>query len=309
MEHNERTMTENPLIGQDSLFQIIRDSYDNIPHIFVTGPPGCGKTSFLYQALAMIQKEAPFSVDQILWLSSEKDRGIHTIREKVTEFCKRSARTPTSLRWVVIDDADSLPLISQQALRRPMEQYVHLTRFLFAGRHASHLIDPLRSRCLHLEMEPLSPVDLLPILASQYELPLTPQLQDFCIRNFIHLNETRSVLKILKSSIKKGYSLEESISILKDLLPLAKVHTASLLTALAKNAAVDAREAITQLFLNGYLLDDILLSIEHSIAVFPSTNPDIRYRILRFTMLGWISIQQGKEHWMDAMDIVGQVIS
>lgn len=302
-------MTDNPLIGQDALFQTIRDSYDNLPHIFVTGPSGCGKTSFLHQVIAMIQKEAPFEIDQILWLSSEKDRGIHTIREKVTEFCKRSARTPRSLRWVVIDDADSLPLISQQALRRPMEQYVHLTRFLFASRHVSHLIDPLRSRCLHLELEPLSPVDILPFFAKQYELPLTPALQDMCIRNFIGLGEMRSVLKLTKAMQNAETSYESIYTTLNTLIPTAKAHTTALLTAIAKKNASAARDAITQLYLNGYLLDDILLSIEHSIAVFPSTDPDIRYRILRFTMLGWIGIQQGKEHWMDAMDIVGQVFS
>jgi DNA polymerase III delta prime subunit len=302
-------MTENPLIGQDTLFQTIRDSYENLPHIFVTGPSGSGKTSFLHQVIAMIQKEAPFEIDQILWLSSEKDRGIHTIREKVTEFCKRSARTPKSLRWVIIDDADSLPLISQQALRRPMEQYVHLTRFLFASRHASHLIEPLRSRCLHLELEPLSPVDLLPFFAKQYKLTLTPQLQDYCVRNFISLNEMRVVFKLKKALEMKGISEESIFTSLISLIPTAKAHTNELLSAIANQDACAARSAITQLYLNGYLLDDILLSIEHSIAVFPSTNPDIRYRVLRFTMLGWISIQQGKEHWMDAMDIIGQVFS
>lgn len=302
-------MTDNPLIGQDALFQSIRESYDNLPHIFVTGPSGCGKTSFLYQVIGMIQKEAPFEIDQILWLSSEKDRGIHTIREKVTEFCKRSARTPTSLRWVVIDDADSLPLISQQALRRPMEQYVHLTRFLFASRHASHLIDPLRSRCLHLELEPLSPIDILPFFAKQYEVPFTTKLQDFCLRNFIGLGEMRSILKLTKAMQKAGTSYESIYATLNTLIPTAKAHTTELLTAMAKKNASAARDAITQLYLHGYLLDDILLSVEYSIAVFPSTDPDIRYRILRFTMLGWISIQQGKEHWMDAMDIVGQVFS
>ncbi len=54
-------------------------------------------------------------------------------------------------------------------------------------------------------------------------------------------------------------------------------------------------------------MDDILLGIEKGIGLFPSINPDIRFTILHFTMLGWISIQQGKEHWLDAMDIVSAI--
>jgi hypothetical protein len=61
--------------------------------------------------------------------------------------------------------------------------------------------------------------------------------------------------------------------------------------------------------LNGYLLDDILLAIEKSITLFPNTDPSVRFTITQFTMLGWISIQQGKEHWMDTMDIVEQVLA
>jgi DNA polymerase III delta prime subunit len=297
-----------PLIGQDALFQTIRQSLDNLPHIFVTGPPGCGKTTFLQHLLHMLSTEAPFQIDQVLLLSSEKDRGIHTIREKVNDFCKRSARTPTSLRFIIIDDADSLPLISQQALRRPMETYNHLTRFLFASRYPSHLIEALRSRCLHLELEPMSPTDILPQFAKENNLPLTPEFQDFCIRNYTSLGNFRSLCKLMKG-LQTKYGSEDPMKHLKTILPTAKVHTERLIHALATNNASQVRNTITQFYLAGYLLDDILLSMEHSISVFPSVNPDIRYRTLRFIMLGWISIQQGKEHWMDTMDIVGQVLT
>jgi DNA polymerase III delta prime subunit len=116
------------LIGQHELFQNIRESFSNLPHIFVTGPPGSGKTTFLEDFIELCRKEAPFKIDSVLWLSSEKDRGIHTIRDKVNDFCKRTHKAPNMMRWIVVDDADTLPLISQQALRRPMEQFSHLTK-------------------------------------------------------------------------------------------------------------------------------------------------------------------------------------
>lgn len=296
------------LYGQDSIFQSIRESFNEMPHIFVTGPPGCGKSTFLEDLIDLIKAEAPFKVESVLWLSSEKDRGIHTIRDKVNDFCKRTHSQPNTLRWIVIDDADTLPLISQQALRRPMETFNHLTRFLFASRHSGNLIEPLRSRCLTLEIEPISPIDAVPLYMNKYDIPneCLEELKDFCIRNFIGIHEIKSILKIYKSYSLEG--VKKPLDALKTLLPSSTSFTNTLVNSIGNKDGNKIRESITGLYLNGYLLDDILLSIEKSISLFPSIDPTIRFRTLQFTMLGWISIQQGKEHWLDTMDIVEQVL-
>lgn len=296
------------LYGQDSIFQSIRESFNDMPHIFLTGPPGCGKSTFLEDLIELMKAEAPFKIESVLWLSSEKDRGIHTIRDKVNDFCKRTHSKPNTLRWIVIDDADTLPLISQQALRRPMETFNHLTRFLFASRYSGNLIEPLRSRCLTLEIEPISPIDAVPLYMKKYNIQeqYVEELKDFCIRNFIGIGEVKSVLKLYKSYCSLG--LENPIEKLKPLLPSSIVFTNTLIISLGNRDGCLIRESITNLYLHGYLLDDILLAVEKSISLFPSIDPVIRFRVLQFTMLGWISIQQGKEHWLDTMDLVEQVL-
>jgi len=301
---------QTQLFGQDILFQQIRESLHEIPHLFMTGPPGCGKTTFLHDFLALCRAEASFKIESVLYLSSEKDRGIHTIRDKVNDFCKRAHRGPNMLRWIVIDDADTLPLISQQALRRPMEQFSHLTRFIFASRHANHLIEPLRSRCLTLELEPICTMDAYPLFLTMCGISKenqTKELEHFVLRNFLKLHEVKSVLALYKAKLDEGLTSKEAIQSLQILLPNSHQFVNTLIHALSEEKVNDVRRAITQLYLAGYLLDDILLGIEKGIGLFPSINPDIRFRILHFTMLGWISIQQGKEHWLDAMDIVSSV--
>jgi len=296
------------LYGQDSIFQSIRESFNDMPHIFITGPPGSGKSTFLEDLIDLMKAEAPFQIESVLWLSSEKDRGIHTIRDKVNDFCKRTHSKPNVLRWIVIDDADTLPLISQQALRRPMETFNHLTRFLFASRHVGNLIDPLRSRCLTLEIEPISPIDAVPLYMTKYNIPSEAheELKNFCIRHFISIHEVKSIIKLYKAYSTSG--VQNPIDNLKTLLPSSTIYTNKLVNAIGDKDAELIRESITGLYLNGYLLDDILLSVEKSISLFPSIDPTVRFRVLQFTMLGWISIQQGKEHWLDTMDVVEQVL-
>jgi len=255
----------------------------------------------------MFKTEAPFNVESVLYLSSEKDRGIHTIRDKINDYCKRGHAKPNSLRFIVIDDADALPLISQQALRRPMETFAHLTRFLFASRSVSHMIEPLRSRCCSIEMEPISPIDAFPRFVELYRIPgLTTQsaVFDLCLRNFTSLHDMKCLLKLYNASITDGKTEEESLSMLRGLIPSSTTYITKLISALYNKRYVEIRNNLTSLYLNGYVLDDILLAIEKSISIFPSTSPENRYSILQFVMFGWISIQQGREHWMDAVDIL-----
>ena len=295
------------MFGQDALFQTIRDSYSNVPHLFITGPPGCGKTTFLEKCIHMFKTEAPFHVESVLYLSSEKDRGIHTIRDKINDYCKRGLAKPNSLRFIVIDDADALPLISQQALRRPMETFAHLTRFLFASRSVSHMIEPLRSRCCSIEMEPISPIDAFPRFVELYKIPnVTTEspVFDMCVRNFTSLHDMKCILKLYNSYVKDGNTEEQALSMLRGLIPSSTTFINKLINALYTKKYNDIRDNLTSLYLNGYVLDDILLAIEKAISIFPSTNPENRYSILQFVMFGWISIQQGREHWMDAVDIL-----
>jgi len=188
-----------------------------------------------------------------------------------------------------------------------METFNHLTRFLFASRHSGNLIEPLRSRCLTLELEPISPLDAFPLYSAMYNLPVIQDLMEFCIKHFISINEVKSIIRLYKSYLTE-LTHEEAMKRLHDILPTSVIYTTSLITALGRKRGDDIRSCITNLYLNGYLLDDILLAIEKSISLFPNTDPSVRFTITQFTMLGWISIQQGKEHWMDTMDIVEQIL-
>jgi replication factor C subunit 2/4 len=130
------------LIGQYEIEDVFNKILVDPPHIFITGSYGSGKTTLLKEFISKYYKDNNIknTDDWIMNLSSEKDRGILCVRKNVAEFVHHSAAKPGIYRWILIDDADSLPIISQQALRRPMETYSHTTRFFFISRHPSDLI-------------------------------------------------------------------------------------------------------------------------------------------------------------------------
>ncbi len=97
----------------------------------------------------------------ILSLNSVDDRGIGTVRGQLTEFVRRTRRYSQAKVWVWMDDADSVPVVSQQALRRILENYDSQARFLFVAAGPEPFIEPLQSRCVMLQFMPVNLVSYL----------------------------------------------------------------------------------------------------------------------------------------------------
>ena len=124
------------------------------------GPPGCGKTSmaraFIHAYLSNQGVPEAEHKHYILLLNSVDDRGIGTVRGQLTEFVRRTRRYPNAKAWVWMDDADSVPVVSQQALRRILENYEPHARFLFVAAGPEPFIEPLQSRCVMLQFMPVN---------------------------------------------------------------------------------------------------------------------------------------------------------
>jgi len=202
---------ERELIGQETIYTTLDSVMKDPPHLFLTGAFGYGKTSL---ALAFLKTYfQQFGIDStdpewVLSLSSDSDRGIHRVREGVAEFVRHSSLKPGIYRWILCDDSDTLPIVSQQALRRPMETHAHTTRFLFCSRHVSDLIAPLRSRCLHIEIETVSLHDVFDIFKEKLGIQryLRPKTEKFLM--IISLSP-RHLLQYLKCIVALGDDFKE----------------------------------------------------------------------------------------------------
>ena len=149
------------IVGQDNTISYLKGRLSDPPHIILWGPTGVGKTML---ANAWITKhlesqgvtKTADKTAMTLRLSSADDRGINAIRQKLTEFVRRVRPIKDALAWVLMDDADNLPVVTQQALRRILELHVSQCRFCFVAQSPEHFIEPIQSRCVILQCLPVS---------------------------------------------------------------------------------------------------------------------------------------------------------
>lgn len=148
------------IVSQDHIQTFLKNHIEDPPHLMFFGPSGCGKTFMAYTFLtAYLDYHGVPRAEHsnfILQLNSVDDRGIGTVRGQLTEFVRRTRRYPKAKVWVWMDDADSVPVVSQQALRRILENYDGQARFLFVASGPEPFIEPLQSRCVMLQFMPVN---------------------------------------------------------------------------------------------------------------------------------------------------------
>lgn len=119
----------------------------NVPHMILCGSPGTGKTtSVLCLANELLGNNF---VEAFLELNASDERKIEVIRDRVKEFCKKKVNLAEGRHKIIfLDEADSMTITSQQALRRIIENYTHNTRFIMACNSSNTIIEAIQSRCV-----------------------------------------------------------------------------------------------------------------------------------------------------------------
>jgi replication factor C small subunit len=140
----------------DRLKEFVKEK--NIPNMLFAGPAGCGKTA---TALAIAHElYGEYWRQNILNLNASDERGIDVVRGKVKEFARTKAMGNVPFKLIFLDESDALTPEAQQALRRTMEAFTNISRFILAANYSSRIIAPIQSRCAIFRFMSLKDADV-----------------------------------------------------------------------------------------------------------------------------------------------------
>lgn len=289
---------------------------DNPPHIFLVGFPGTGKSTLAREFIKAYFKKTGITKKEeseyCVEIPSHQDRGIHTFRQILNDHVRWIAPRKGVYRWIIIDDCDTLPAISQQALRRPMETFDHITRFLFISQNQESLIRPLQSRCHIIMTEPSSDSEIYKEILKREGFPQGTYTEE--VYTELMMLSICSIVKF-QSMVKMLYSLKVSEG--WDILTLEYIKTTfdphiwgsmkELLELLMHSKWEEAQKQMYKIWELGYSFEDILFELEHNIIVMNITNHRYWYNVQQFLIKSWIFHSQSRSSILDLMTACGEV--
>lgn len=163
----------NFTFNRDILYQLMYiATYEDIPHIIISGPKGSGKKTMVKYFLETLFDENVNILSKrkynIVGSSSKKEIKIyqsnyHIIIEPTNtnhdkyilqEIIKQYAmfksfnfKANRTFKVILIYNIENLAINTQAALRRTMELYAKTCRFIMICNNLSKIFDPLKSRC------------------------------------------------------------------------------------------------------------------------------------------------------------------
>ena len=196
---------------------------NDIQNLIFYGQAGGGKTTLAKLIVGNLDCD-------YLYINASDERGIETIRDKVSGFASVASFKP--LKVVILDEADFLTIQAQASLRNVIETFSRTTRFIMTCNFVERIIDPLQSRCQVIKIVPPSKgevakhltwilekesisytLDDIKIIVNQYY----PDLRK-CI-NTIQLNSKDSTLKLDNSILVSSNYIDKVIDELKKSKP------------------------------------------------------------------------------------------
>jgi replication factor C small subunit len=258
------------VVGQDEIIERLKAyvKTKNVPHLLFAGPAGTGKTTC---ALAMA-KELYGNIwkQNFIELNASDERGIGIIRGKIKDFARTAPIGNAEFKIIFLDEADSLTADAQSALRRTIEKYTRICRFILSVNFSSRVIEPIQSRCTVFRFSPIKEDDVkkyMRKIASAEKLQLAEDGLETLI--FISRGDLRKAINVLQV----GASMNKKITaeLLYETSATAKPEDVKALinTALTGNFMAARNQLYDLLVKYGLSGEDVIKQIHQNIFDLP----------------------------------------
>jgi replication factor C small subunit len=297
------------VVGQDGVVERLKAYVEtkNVPHLIFAGPAGTGKTT---SALALAKEVFgdEFWRQNFFELNASDERGIGVIRGKIKDFARTAPLGKAGFKIVFLDEADSLTPDAQAALRRTMERYTSICRFILSVNYSSRIIEPIQSRCVVFRFKPIKAEDIkkyMRKIATKEKIEITPDGLETLI--FISKGDLRKAINILQvgASVDKRITAE----LLYETSATAKPEEVKTLinTALGGNFMAARNQLYDLLIKYGLSGEDIIKQIHR--VIFDLTIPDEnKVELLEKTGETEFRIVEGSNEHIQLESLMAQIV-
>ena len=200
--------------------------------------------------------------DNILELNSSDERGIDVIRTKVKDFARTKPIGDAPFKIIFLDESDALTSDAQNALRRTMEKYSDICRFILSCNFPSRIIPPIQSRCAIFRFSPLKREDIIKKLKEIAENE-NITIDDSGIDAIIYVSEgdLRKAINVLQTAATVSKNIDDEV-VYKVSSKARPDEIIKMVELALNNKFIEARELLYNLMIDwGMSGEDILLQM------------------------------------------------